>query len=131
MFVGGYLGGHLVYRHRVGVDQADRSREPRDFTPVLPLAELEDNRPRRIELWDDVQSKAIGIVLVRQGDRVHALGARCSHMGGPLAEGWVLGNTLVCPWHGSRFELASGHPDSGPSACPQPRYLGRVRVGMV
>ena len=52
-------------------------------------------------------------------------------MGGPLAEGWVLGNTLVCPWHGSRFELASGHPDSGPSACPQPRYLARVRDGMV
>ncbi|MCI0754656.1 DUF2231 domain-containing protein [Teichococcus vastitatis] len=131
MVVGGYLGGHMVYRRRIGVDQADRSPEPRDFQPVLPLAELEENRPRRVEVWDGIERKTIGIVLVRQGARVHAMGARCSHMGGPLDQGWVLGGTLVCPWHGSRYDLETGWPVSGPSTCPQPRYAVRLQHGMV
>ncbi len=131
MFVGGYLGGHLVYRRRVGTDHADRSPEPRDFQAVLPFAALQQDRPRRVEVWDEVHRQGIGIVLVRRGERVHALGARCSHAGGPLDQGWVLEGTLVCPWHGSRFDLETGRPRSGPSTCPQPRYEVRVRAGMV
>jgi len=131
MFVGGYLGGHLVYRRRVGVDHADRSREPRDFRPVLNLSQLEEGRPRRVEIWDETARQAVGVALVRQEGRVHAIGARCSHMGGPLDEGWVLDGALVCPWHGSRYELETGRPTSGPSTCPQPRYQVRIREGVV
>ena len=131
MFVGGYLGGHLVYRRRIGVDHADRSPEPRDFRSVLPLAELEENRPRRVEVWDEDTRQAVGVALVRHNGRVHALGARCSHMGGPLDQGWVLGGALVCPWHGSRYDLETGWPTSGPSTCPQPRYQVRLRDGIV
>ena len=131
MFVGGYLGGHLVYRRRVGVDHADRSREPRDFQPVLSPSELEEDRPRQVEIWDETARQAIGIALVRHKGRVHAMGARCSHMGGPLDEGWVLDGALVCPWHGSRYDLETGRPTSGPSTCPQPRYQIRIREGVV
>ena len=131
MGVGGYLGGHLVYRRRAVVDHADRSPEPREFTPVLPLAELRDNVPRRVGVWDEVARQEVGVVLVKQGEQVHAMGARCSHAGGPLDQGWVLDGTLVCPWHGSRYDLATGQPASGPSTCPQPRYLVRVRDGAV
>jgi nitrite reductase/ring-hydroxylating ferredoxin subunit/uncharacterized membrane protein/hemerythrin superfamily protein len=131
MLVGGYLGGHMVYRRRIGVDHADRSPEPRDFMPVLALAELEENRPRRVDVRDENTRQDIGIVLVRRGGRVHALGARCSHLGGPLDQGWVLGDTLVCPWHGSRYDLETGWPESGPSTCPQPRYEVRLRDGIV
>lgn len=128
---GAYLGGHLVYRRGIGVDQADRGSEPRDFLPVLPLGELQEDTPRRVEVWDEHARAAVGVVLVRHRGRVHALGSRCSHMGGPLDAGWVLGGGLVCPWHGSRFDLASGHPLDGPSTCPQPRYEVRVRDGIV
>ncbi|MBP0446411.1 Rieske 2Fe-2S domain-containing protein [Roseomonas sp. SSH11] len=131
MFLGGYLGGHMVYRRRIGSDHADRSPEPRDFTPVLPLAELEEDRPRRVEVWDEHARQAIGIVLVRHRGRVRAMGARCSHLGGPLDQGWVLNGELVCPWHGSRYDLATGWPSSGPSTCPQPRYEVRVTGGMI
>jgi nitrite reductase/ring-hydroxylating ferredoxin subunit/uncharacterized membrane protein len=131
MFVGGYLGGHMVYRRRIGVDHADRSLEPRGFKPVLPLAELKENRPRRIELWDGDIGQAVGVALVRHKGRVHAMGARCSHMGGPLDQGWILNGVLVCPWHGSRYDLETGCPTSGPSTCPQPRYEVRPRGGIV
>jgi nitrite reductase/ring-hydroxylating ferredoxin subunit/uncharacterized membrane protein len=131
MFVGGYLGGHMVYRRRIGVDHADRSLEPRDFKPVLPLAELQENRPRRVEVWDEVTGQAVGVVLVRHRGRVHAMGARCSHMGGPLDQGWILNGALVCPWHGSGYDLETGWPSSGPSTCPQPRYEVRLRDGLI
>ncbi|MGK7867334.1 DUF2231 domain-containing protein [Falsiroseomonas sp. E2-1-a20] len=131
MMAGGYLGGHLVYRRRVGVDQADRSREPRDFVPVLPLAALEEDRPRRVDVHDAVQRREVGVVLVRHRGAVHAMGARCAHQGGPLDQGWVLDGALVCPWHGSRFCLRTAQPMSGPATSPQPRYQTRIRDGQV
>ncbi len=131
MFAGAYLGGHLVYRRRIGVDHADRSPEPRGFAPVLPLSELVEDRPRRVEVWDGIARQGVGVVLVRHRGRIHAMGARCAHMGGPLDGGWVLGNALVCPWHGSRFDLETGQPIGGPSTCPQPRYDTRVRDDVI
>jgi len=131
MAIGGYLGGHLVYRRRAAVDHADRSPEPREFKAVLPLAGLEEKLPRRVAVWDEVARQEIGIVLVKQGERVHAMGARCSHAGWPLDQGWVLDGALVCPWHGSQYDLETGQPVSGPSTCPQPRYQVRLGGGMV
>ena len=131
MVAGAYLGGHLVYRRRIGVDQADRSPEPREFQPVLAEAELEEDRPRRVEVWDEVARAAIGIVVVRHRGCIHAVGSRCSHMGGPLDDGWVQDGGLVCPWHGSRYCLATGRVLDGPSTVPQPLYEVRVRGGRV
>ncbi len=129
--VSSFLGAHLIYRRGNAVDHADRSPEPRDFVALVPLADLREGVPHRAAVWDEVGRKEIGIALVRQGMRVHAMGARCSHAGGPLDQGWVLEGTLVCPWHGSRYDLETGQPTSGPSTCPQPRYQVRLRDGMV
>ncbi|WP_126173006.1 Rieske 2Fe-2S domain-containing protein [Altericroceibacterium xinjiangense] len=131
MFAGSYLGGHLVYRLRQGVDQADRSVVPRGYHPVLPETDLQEDQPCRVEVWDEVERAQIPVVLVRHRGRISAMGARCSHMGGPLDEGWVLNGGLICPWHGSRYDLESGQPLDGPSTCPQPRYHVRVQDGMV
>jgi len=131
MGIGGYLGGHLVYRRRSGVDHADRSPEPREFVSVAKLDDLTEKVPHRVAVWDEVARKEIGIVLVRQGERVHALGARCSHAGGPLDQGWVLNGKLVCPWHGSSYDLETGEPATGPGTCPQPRYEVHLRDGTV
>ena len=73
MFVGAYLGGHLVYRRRQGVDQADRSVEPRDFVPVLPADELLEDKPRRALVRDEVELADIPVVLVRRRGRIFAL----------------------------------------------------------
>ncbi len=131
MAAGAYLGGHMVYRRRVGVDHADRSPEPRAFRPVLAIDQLAEDRPRRVEIWDEAARAAVGVVLVRHRGRVHAMGSRCSHFGGPLDEGWVQDGGLVCPWHGSRFCLATGRVLDGPSTAPQPRYDVRLRRGVV
>src|SRR5690606_15472854 len=48
--VSAWLGGHLVYRHRVGVDHSDEFTDPRDWTPVLNVDELGDREPKRVEV---------------------------------------------------------------------------------
>ncbi len=73
------------------------------------------------------------IVVVKQGGEVCAVGATCTHYGGPLAEGIVERGTIRCPWHHARFDLRTGAPER-PGRDPIPCYRieqqgGRVRVG--
>jgi nitrite reductase/ring-hydroxylating ferredoxin subunit len=42
------------------------------------------------------------------GGRFHATSPLCPHEDGPLAEGWIEGDVVVCPWHGFDFELDTG-----------------------
>jgi nitrite reductase/ring-hydroxylating ferredoxin subunit len=49
------------------------------------------------------------------GGRFHAVSPVCPHEDGPLAEGWVEGDSVVCPWHGYDFDLATGRCNVDPS----------------
>ncbi len=73
------------------------------------------------------------IVLVRDAGTIHALGATCTHYGGPLAEGRVFGGALHCPWHHACFDLATGQahgPALAPVACWDVALEGgKIRVG--
>ena len=48
------------------------------------------------------------LVLVRDGDAVHALDNRCPHMGFPLDRGSVDDGILTCHWHHARFDVTTG-----------------------
>ncbi len=71
------------------------------------------------------------IAIFRSDDQLWALNNICSHAGGPLYEGTFDGSTVTCPWHGSRFEVASGRVISGPATQPQQVYPVRVNDGKV
>jgi len=119
-----WLGGRLVYRERVGVDHAQRE-EPEGFLRALRESELREGQPVRAEI------DGLRVVLVKRNGRVYAIGERCSHLGGPLAEGEVRDDSIVCPWHGSRFALADGRVLDGPATMPQPCFETRLRDGFV
>ncbi len=38
----------------------------------------------------------------------------CTHAAARLAEGWLDGATVECPWHGGRFDLRTGAGVAGP-----------------
>ena len=121
-----YLGGHLAYRNKIGVNHAPGPAQfPQKFTPVIALETLPEDKLVRAEAND------IPILLVRRGKDIYALAETCAHLGGPLAEGTLVDNSVICPWHGSRFNLESGHIINGPSVHPQPCLQTRVRNGQV
>jgi apoptosis-inducing factor 3 len=55
------------------------------------------------------------VVVVRSGATFHALGGKCTHYGGPLAEGLVERGTIRCPWHHACFDLQTGDAAAGPA----------------
>ncbi|HEX7005290.1 MAG TPA: Rieske 2Fe-2S domain-containing protein [Trueperaceae bacterium] len=120
-----WLGGHLVYRERVGVDHSERFSGPREWTDVLGAQELPVGRAKRVEY----EGKAI--MLYRDADEVYAIGAVCSHAGGPLEEGAVRGCYVECPWHQSVFDLRDGSIRHGPATACQPAFDARLREGRV
>ena len=122
---GGYLGGHLSYVQGVGVERRRFAGGPKEWTAVLDAAELAEGAPRVVRA-DDTE-----ILLVREGNRLYALWASCTHEGGPLAEGSFADGCVTCPWHGSTFRLADGHVVRGPAAASQPVYEARVTDGKV
>jgi nitrite reductase/ring-hydroxylating ferredoxin subunit/uncharacterized membrane protein len=121
-----YLGGHLVYAHKIGVDRSPEAGLPNDYVPVLLERELMENQLYRAEVNN------LPVLLVRKGGRVYALAETCAHMAGPLSEGILTeDNAVECPWHGSRFSLEDGRVLRGPSTYSQPCFNVRVRDGMI
>ena len=58
------------------------------------------------------------VMVVREGGRIHATAATCTHYGGPLAEGLVADGTVRCPWHHACFDLQTGESVRAPALTP-------------
>jgi nitrite reductase/ring-hydroxylating ferredoxin subunit/uncharacterized membrane protein len=122
--LGAYLGGHLVYNERIGVNHAPEEL-PQEYTPLLNESELEENVMRKVE------ANGIPVLVVKSGGRIFVLAEKCSHLGGPLSEGKFDGRTVTCPWHNSTFSIEDGAIVTGPTAYRQPCFEVRVRDGVV
>jgi nitrite reductase/ring-hydroxylating ferredoxin subunit len=120
MTVGGYLGGYLAYSRGVGVNNAFTESPPDDWTAVGPDGRRAGDAPVFVH-----RSSVDGVV--------RAIGGRCSHAGGPLAEGVVDDGrcTVTCPWHGSVFRMDDGAVVHGPATVPQVAYEVREAGGAV
>ena len=47
--------------------------------------------------------------------KFYATSEQCTHVGGPLDEGKLSGQVIVCPWHGSCFDVTTGEVKCGPA----------------
>jgi nitrite reductase/ring-hydroxylating ferredoxin subunit/uncharacterized membrane protein len=119
-----WLGGDMVYRHRVGIDHSQKAGLD-DWAAVMTENELENNTLTSVEAGNQQ------ILLYRNGDEIYAIGAVCSHAGGPLEEGSVNDTCVECPWHQSIFDMRDGQVVHGPSTFNQPRYSVRTRNGQI
>lgn len=93
-----------------------------DLSQGVPVDRLAAESMLEGKLGDDE------ILLVRRGDEFLAVGAKCTHYGGALAQGLLAGEEVRCPLHHACFSLRTGQPLRPPALDPIPRW--RVeRVG--
>lgn len=125
MSLSAHLGGKMVYEQRVGVDRTAGESFPDDFVAILAEPKLAESTPTR------AMYNGVPILLVRRGQRIFALAETCSHFSGPLSEGKLVGDSIECPYHASRFALNDGHVTNGPAVHRQPCLEVRVRSGQI
>lgn len=111
-----------------GSGDVEKKLEGPDLTAGIAASSLTDG--------DKLLGHAKGeeVLLARVGDDYFAVGATCTHYGGPLAEGVLVGDTIRCPWHHACFSLRDGEalraPALNPVACWRVERRGdRIVVG--
>jgi len=65
---------------------------------------------REFELGDTT------ICVANVNGTISAMNNVCLHMGGPLGQGLVQGNKVICPWHGWQWDPATGQAGHNPNA---------------
>jgi len=114
--ISGWLGGTLVYRNQIGIDRRYAS------AGVLKTRTIESwSKPvcNQSELGDgQVLLATVGterVVVGRCSEGLFAFSDHCTHRGGPLSDGALVGCTVQCPWHGSQFDVRTGRVVAGPA----------------
>jgi nitrite reductase/ring-hydroxylating ferredoxin subunit/uncharacterized membrane protein len=113
---GAWVGGEIVYALGNMVNRHAWRFGGKAGWIKLDVSEVPEGVPTR------AKAGAQNLLLVREGDTIHALHDVCAHAGGPLSEGRIVDGCIECPWHLSRYELASGRRVAGPTTFDQPRY---------
>jgi apoptosis-inducing factor 3 len=85
------------------------SSDKPDLTKGILQARLADGHVVLGRVGDDEA------ILTRRGSEYFAVGARCTHYGGPLAEGLIIGDEVRCPWHHACFSLRTGEALRAPA----------------
>jgi nitrite reductase/ring-hydroxylating ferredoxin subunit len=129
------IGGHMSYAQSSGANHSvvEARQLTTDWIDLGPLDDLPEGRPAL--RTGEGQGTPVPLAVVRRGARVDAFVGACAHVGGPLAEGTVEevrgSECIVCPWHGSAFDLESGEPRRGPASSAQERLEIRYEAGRV
>ena len=85
-----------------------------DFASGIAVADVPDGGMRLGHVGEE------GVLLARRGEEFFAIGASCTHYGGPLAEGLMVEDTVRCPWHHACFSLRTVSSTKRPSASGPP-----------
>jgi len=81
-----------------------------ELIPVAKTNEIPEGKSKVVT----VNGKTIAIF--HHDGKFYALDHTCAHRGGPLGDGFLEGNTVVCPWHGWEFDLETGQCMNMPGA---------------
>ena len=95
------------------------------FVKVATIDELASGQAKLVE----IDHKRIALFNV--SGRYFAIDDACPHRGAPLSEGELEGETVVCPWHGAIFELATGEVKRFPAADGVTTYAVRLEGGEI
>lgn len=90
-----------------------------NFVKVCKTTDVKEGSGKSVE----INGKAIAVFNV--GGKFYAINDVCGHRGGPLSEGELDGNTVICPWHGWRYDVTSGANELVPDL-PTEKYEVKI-----
>jgi 3-phenylpropionate/trans-cinnamate dioxygenase ferredoxin subunit len=88
-----------------------------------------DDVPVGERIFIEVEGKSI--VIFNLAGRFFAIGDVCTHDNGPVGDGEIEENEIICPRHGGRFDIRTGKATSLPPVVDIPSYPVRVVEGMI
>ena len=107
------------------LDYTQLDLETLEFVEIAPLADL----PAGERLFIEVSGRPI--VIINLAGKLFAIGDVCSHDNGPVGDGEMEGDEIICPRHGARFDIRSGKVTSLPAIVDIPAYPVRVVNGFI
>ncbi len=96
-----------------------------EYVDIAPAEQLPDGE----RLFLEVENRQI--VIFNLAGRFFAIGDVCSHDNGPVGDGEIEGEEIICPRHGGRFDIRTGQATSLPAVTDIPSYPVRVVDGMI
>ncbi len=91
-----------------------------DFVKVASTSEIPQGTMKKVMLGTQA------VLLTNLAGKFYAIGDVCTHAGGPLDQGKLVGNDVQCPWHGSHFDVTTGEMKRGPAWRPEPVFEVKV-----
>jgi nitrite reductase/ring-hydroxylating ferredoxin subunit len=96
-----------------------------EFIEIAPASELPNGERLFVEFGDKP------IVIFNIAGQFFAIGDVCTHDDGPLGDGVIEGNNIVCPRHGAEFDVRTGKAMAMPAAVDIPAYPVQIREGAI
>jgi 3-phenylpropionate/trans-cinnamate dioxygenase ferredoxin subunit len=90
------------------------------FVKAASVGDIAEGRAIVVEVGDHE------VALCNVGGEIYALANMCTHDGGPLGQGVLLGAEIECPRHGARFDVRTGAVKALPAIMPIPAYEVKV-----
>jgi nitrite reductase/ring-hydroxylating ferredoxin subunit len=117
--------------------QTASSQTASSQTAPLPPAEETQLKENEFEASDLAPGQArmvyvngVAVAVYNVGGAFYATQNACTHQGGPLSEGKLAGSTVICPWHGSCFNVTNGAVQCGPAVEPVKTFHVTVEDGI-
>ena len=95
------------------------------FVDVCSVSDLGAGERLEIELGK------FSVILLKVGDQFHAIGNLCTHDNGPIGEGEIEGDEIICPRHGARFDINSGKATHLPAVVGIPIFPVRINGDLI
>lgn len=96
-----------------------------EFVPVADVDAIPDPGKQTVEIDDRF------VVVIHAGGSFYALDDVCTHDDGPLGEGELDGESIICPRHGARFGIKTGAALSMPATKPTGVHATKTEDGKV
>ena len=91
------------------------------FVEIAKIDEIPDGKIKGIKIDDN------NILATNIAGKYYAIGAKCTHAGGDLSKGKMDGNIVICPRHGSKFNVITGKSVNGPAKQSVPIYQVKIQ----